>query len=223
MANFFLKFPEHLSNEIASLNNGDLQGKMALSLIDDFTLLQPDVRESLAKQNWVRSVGEPCYDTHFNNLLNHALSDKKIVTSLKQILSHMLSIKSSASLQRMVQSCIPLLLEHEDEFEMLTNYFTSSISEEPEAQEIVLLDHLKDNLLPNFSDEECHLSRFNTDPLMRNETNMFAVKKIIRQFEDKPKSTFMTIKVDHFSLNFKATMLKTKIAQFNKDPAGIKG
>ena len=91
----------------------------------------------------------------------------------------MLSIKSSASLQRMISSCIPLLLEHEDEFEMLTNYFKSSISDSPEAQQIMFLDHLKDNLLPNFSNEECNLSRFNTDPLMMNETNKFAIKMII--------------------------------------------
>lgn len=184
---------------------------MALSLIEEFTNTSPTVKDSLAKQNWVRSVGEPCYDTHFNNLLNHALADKKMVTSLKQILAHMLSVKSSPSLQRIIQSCVPELLEHEDEFEMLTNYFKSSIPDTPEAQEICLLDHLNDKMLPNFSDEECHLSRFNTDPLMRCETNKFAVKKIIDQFEDKPKNTFMTIKVDHFSLNFKANMLKTKI------------
>ena len=33
----------------------------------------------------------------------------------------------------------------------------------------------------------------------------------------------MTIKVDHFSMNFKANLLQDKITQFREDPKKIKG
>jgi len=84
--------------------------------------------------NWIRHAGEPIYDIHFNNLLNHAIADETIVTSLKQILTHLLSLPTSKSLQRMLGSCIPQLLESDaDDFECLTDYF---ISLDPEEGEI---------------------------------------------------------------------------------------
>ena len=33
--------------------------------------------------NFIRGDGEPIYDFHFNNLLNHAFNDEDILTSLK--------------------------------------------------------------------------------------------------------------------------------------------
>ena len=75
---------------------------MEKSLIDQFTKDIPFVRESLSRSNWIRQTGEPCCDTNFNNLLSLAIADQKMVTSLKQILKHMLSLKTNPSLQRMI-------------------------------------------------------------------------------------------------------------------------
>ena len=58
---------------------------------------------------------------------------------------------------------------------------------------------------------------------MKTDLTRFSVKKIIDQFEDKPKNTFMTIKVDHFAMDFKANILQDKIEQFNEDPSGMVG
>ena len=58
---------------------------------------------------------------------------------------------------------------------------------------------------------------------MCTDTKSYSIKNIIDQFEDKPKNTFMTIKVDHFSMNFKANLLKRKIEQFAENPKKIRG
>lgn len=77
-----------------------LDGKteMAKSLIENFTENSQSVKDSLAKNNWIRQPGEPCFDTNFNNLLNIVLEDEDMVTALKQILEHMLSIKTNPSI-----------------------------------------------------------------------------------------------------------------------------
>lgn len=152
---------------------------MAQSLIEEFTENSQSIKDSLAKQNWVRQPGEPCYDPNFNNLLNIVMEDEKMVTSLKQILEHMLSIKTNPSIQRIIQGCVPRLLEHEDDFDMLIDYFKSSIPETPDDRIHCMLDHMNDKQLPSFSDEECHMARFSTDHLMRSENTRFSVKRII--------------------------------------------
>ena len=53
---------------------------------------------------------------------------------------------------------------------------------------------------------------------MRSDSNKYSIKKIIDKFEDKPKGALMTIKVDHFSMNFKPYLLQNKMSQFREDP-----
>ena len=91
LANFFLSYPEVIQKEIESLDN-DEGGELALSLVEEVCGNDIETRTSLMKEYWIRSAGEPCYDPHFNNLLNHAFADENLITSLKQIISHMLSI-----------------------------------------------------------------------------------------------------------------------------------
>lgn len=110
MANFFIRNPDVLTNEIENLEENS--GKMALSLIEEICGGAGSTMSSLKENNWLRSDGEPLYDLHYNNLLNHAFEDERIVTSLKIIMTHILSINTSNSLARMVSSCIPALLDH---------------------------------------------------------------------------------------------------------------
>ena len=131
IANFFIQSPDMITNEIASLSENE--GSMALSLVQevcDGSFIQ---EQSLKEANWLRSAGEPIYDLHYNNLLNHAIADEKAVTSLKIIIEHILSVPTSTTLQRIVGSCIPKLLELDnDDYECMTDYF---VSIDPEAGE----------------------------------------------------------------------------------------
>lgn len=97
---------------------------MELSLVEELCGGDGTTMSSLISDNWIRLPGEPCYDLHFNNLLNHAFSDESIVTSLKILIEHVLSLNKSNSLQRMVASVVPTLLESEnDDFECFKDYF----------------------------------------------------------------------------------------------------
>lgn len=88
-------------------------------------------------------------------------------------------------------------MEHADEFECFKNYFIAlkpdSKDSIEDSKDTTFVQHLKDPILPNFSDEECYMDRFNTEELMRSEIKRKASKLIIDRFEDKPKNTFMTI------------------------------
>jgi hypothetical protein len=71
---------------------------MNLSLVDEVCKGSFEQRDSLLQANWIRHDGEPMFDLHFNNILNHGIADEDIVTSLKQILTHILSLPTSNSL-----------------------------------------------------------------------------------------------------------------------------
>lgn len=128
LANFFIRIPDAISKEIEALEENE--GEMAKSLIEEVFGGALGTMSTLEKNNWIRGPGEPCYDLHFNNLLNHAFEDDKIVTSLKLIMEHILSLNTSNSLQRMVSSCLPELLDNDDDFDCFKDYF---IALEPDA------------------------------------------------------------------------------------------
>jgi hypothetical protein len=71
----------------------------------------------------------------------------------------------------MLGSCIPELLEHDDEFECLTDYF---ISIDPEAGDEAskltsFTSNLKDSFLPKFSDSDNFADRYNSQTLMQSD------------------------------------------------------
>lgn len=83
-----------LTREIDALEEfGDSMEKSLVEELADETTLS-----TLKSLNWLRQRGEPCFDLHFNNLLNHGFADDNIVTSLKIIIEHILSIDTSNSL-----------------------------------------------------------------------------------------------------------------------------
>jgi hypothetical protein len=76
---------------------------------------------------------------------------------LKQIITHLLSLKTSNTLQNIISACIPLLLANEDEeFECFKDYFIALDPEASSPHEISKLTmfttNLKDAMLPGFSD-----------------------------------------------------------------------
>jgi hypothetical protein len=168
MANFCIMHPDIITREIEELEEfGDV---MAKSLIEEMCG-GSSTMDSLLANDWIRQRGEPCYDFHFNNLLNHGFADEKIVTSLKILIEHILSLETNKSIQRMVGSIVPTLLENEkDDFECFKDYFIAIDPESADSKEdskaTSFMIHLKDTLLPGFSDTEIYLDQYSTTTTM---------------------------------------------------------
>ena len=207
MANFCIRHPDVITREIEALeDDGD---KMAKSLIEE--VCEGDIAYEILMQNdWIRQRGEPCYDLHFNTILNHGFNDESIVTSLKIIIEHILSLNTSKSIQRMVSSIVPILLEYEnDDFECFRDYFIAIDPEAADSKEdskkTSFMLHLKDPLLPGFADEEIHVDQYSSSMNMQTDLRTPTTKRIMDRFEqqkiDDPEA-MLDIKVDHFSLTF---------------------
>lgn len=217
LANFFLRDPDTVQKEINKINDGQ---EPADSLVEIICSGMPETRLSLVKENWVRSIGEPCYDLHFNNLLNHAFNDEKTLTSLKILVEHILELDTSTSLNRIMSSNVPQLLAHDDDFECFKDYFIAlnpeAMNSKEPSNDTTFVTHLNNELLPRYSDEDVFMDKFNTGDLMRSEMVDKSNKMILdrfEEFEDKQMNTH----VEHFSVHFKAQILKAKIEQFNDE------
>jgi len=176
-----------MQKEISKIYEGSQEN--ALSLVETICSGMPETRQSLVNENWIRSEGEPCYDLHYNNLLNHAFNDEKSTTALKMIVKHILEIHTSVSLHKIMSACVPQLLDHDDDFECFKDYFIAlkpenMDSKEP-SKETTFVCHLKEPILPRYSDNEVFMDYFNTDSLLRSEMVDKSNKQIIDRFEDQ--------------------------------------
>jgi len=75
-------------------------------------------------------------------------------------------------------------------------------SKEPQT-DTTLITHLKNPLLPRYSDQDVFMDKFNTQDLMRSDMVDKSNKMIIDRFGNMAKDTQMTIHVEHFSVHFK--------------------
>jgi len=118
-----------------------------------------------------------------------------------------------------MSSCLDSLLNHEEDFDCFTDFFVALKPDAMEAtndcEDTTFIRHLRNPILPKFSDEDIYMDKFNTDDLMRSEVRDKSSKLIIDRFEDKPSDANMSIHVEHFSLSLKSQILKAKIEEFN--------
>ena len=124
----------------------------------------------------------------------------------------------------MIVSCVPKLLDVDDDMECFTDYF---IALDPEAGDnesklTTFTQNLKDQMLPKFSDEDCYADRYRSPELMQTDLSRNAQKAIMDRFEEKDKDAQLNIQVDHFALNWKPYVLKSKIEDFNVKPKNQK-
>lgn len=95
LVNFFLKDPDTIKKEIDKINEGF---DASLSLVEIVVLGNVEARAGLVKENWIRSFGEPCFDFHYQNILDQAFDNEDAVTALQILVEHILSLKTSTSL-----------------------------------------------------------------------------------------------------------------------------
>lgn len=120
-----------------------------------------------------------------------------------------------------MSGCVDPLLQHDEDFECFTDFFMAlkpgTMDSTEESTDTTFARHLRNTVLPQFSDEEVYMDRFNTDDLIRSEIRDKSCKLIIDRFEDKPKDANMAIHVEHFSLQLKSQILKAKIKEYHRD------
>lgn len=102
-----MKDPDTIQKEIEKITEGF---EASPSLVEINVLGNIEARSTLVSENWIRSFGEPCFDFHYQNILDHAFDAPDAVTALQILVKHILSLKTSTSLQRIMSGCVDPLL-----------------------------------------------------------------------------------------------------------------
>lgn len=51
--------------------------------------------------------------------------DENLTTSSRMLVEHFLTHKKSVSTQRIIMNCVPRILDHEDDFDCMTEFFVA--------------------------------------------------------------------------------------------------
>ena len=111
-----------------------------------------EARNTLVSENWIRSFGEPCFDFHYKNVLDQAFEAADATTALSILVTHILSLKSSTSLQRIMSGCLDPLLNHSEDFECFQDFFMAlkpgTMDSTEESTDTTFARHLRNPVLP---------------------------------------------------------------------------